>query len=250
MDSEGMTQAGKRQDREEPAKRADAPPEPSFTPVKLSRQTLNDQIYSRLKEAIMSGGLLPGTVLTIRELADSFGVSMMPVREALSRLIAEKVLILQPNRSVAVPVVSLEKFRQITRIRLMLEGTAAREGARQITHKEIAELERLNEIMEKIGPGEAKKFLDLNRRFHFTLYRACGDEVMVNMIESLWLQSGPTLNYLLRAAAARGNNLEHFHRELMKALREGDEARAEQAILGDIDSASRTILPMIEGDLK
>jgi DNA-binding GntR family transcriptional regulator len=251
-DTQAMRQNAKRQERPAPQPRKQAgsvaTSEAAFSPAKLSRQTLNDQIYVRLKEAIMAGGLLPGTVLTIRELAESFGVSMMPVREALSRLIAEKALILQPNRSVAVPVITPERFRQITRVRLLLEGTAAREGAERISRRSIAELERLNETMEKAGPGEPKKFLDINRRFHFTLYWASGEEIMVDMIESLWMQSGPLLNYLLRAAAARDTNLEMHHRELIAALGKGDARGAEEAIRADIQSAADYILPLIVGD--
>src|SRR4029079_19557081 len=91
--------------------------EREFAPSKLTRETLNEKVYEGLKEAIIGGRLVPGKVLTIREVAELFGVSMMPVREALSRLVAEQALSLKPNRSVAVPLITADHFRQITQMR-------------------------------------------------------------------------------------------------------------------------------------
>ena len=80
---------------------------------KLQRNTLNEAVYQQLKQALMTGRIAPGSTMTIRSLAASFGVSLMPVREALRRLVAEHVLVLQPNRSVALPVITRERFREL-----------------------------------------------------------------------------------------------------------------------------------------
>src|SRR5215467_10221414 len=89
---------------------------------KLQRNTLNEEVYQQLKQALMSGRIAPGSTMTIRSLAASFGISPMPVREALRRLVAEHVLELLPNRSVSLPVITRVRFREITRIRTSLEG--------------------------------------------------------------------------------------------------------------------------------
>ena len=68
-----------------------------FDVPKLSRSTLNEEVYEQLKQALMSGKITPGSTMTIRSLASSFGISVMPVREALRRLVAEHVLILLPT---------------------------------------------------------------------------------------------------------------------------------------------------------
>src|SRR5687768_9923781 len=103
-----------------------------FDLPKLTRSTLNDEVYDTLKDALIQGKIAPGAVMTIRSLADSFGTSMMPVREALRRLVAEHILVLLPNRSVTLPVLTKEKFQEITRIRFSLEGLASEEGAKRI----------------------------------------------------------------------------------------------------------------------
>ncbi len=95
--------------------------------------TLNEEVYEELKQALISGKIAPGSTMTIRSLAQSFGISIMPVREALRRLVAEHVLVLLPNRSVALPVFTPERFHEITRIRTSLEGLAAEEGARHMS---------------------------------------------------------------------------------------------------------------------
>ena len=112
---------------------APAPVDAGFDVPKLARSTLNEEVYEELKQALISGKIAPGSTMTIRSLAHSFGISIMPVREALRRLVAEHVLVLLPNRSVALPIFTAERFHEITRIRTSLEGLAAEEGARHVT---------------------------------------------------------------------------------------------------------------------
>src|SRR5512145_494581 len=112
---------------------------------KLQRNTLNEAVYQQLKQALMSGRIAPGSTMTIRSLAASFGVSLMPVREALRRLVAEHVLVLQPNRSVALPVITRERFREITRIRTSLEGLAAEEATPLISADTLRKMAVLND---------------------------------------------------------------------------------------------------------
>ena len=114
-----------------------------FDLPKLTRSTLNDEVYDSLKDALIQGKIAPGATMTIRSLADSFGTSMMPVREALRRLVAEHILVLLPNRSVSLPVLTTDKFEEITRIRLSLEGLAAEEATRHISRGEIAYMQNM-----------------------------------------------------------------------------------------------------------
>jgi DNA-binding GntR family transcriptional regulator len=218
----------------------------TFAPNKLTRQTLNDQVYEQLKEAVISGQLMPGKVLTIRELADSFGVSMMPVREALSRLIAEQVLVLQPNRSVAVPVIDADRFAEITRIRLLLERAATVDGAKAISPSQVERMRELNARMEKTGIGDRRTYLDLNRQFHFTVYRASGQNYTVALIEALWMRVGPLLNFLLEEADIADQHRDLHHEAVLDALRDNDPEAAGDAVVSDISYAATVILRIIE----
>jgi DNA-binding GntR family transcriptional regulator len=220
-----------------------------FSPTKLTRQTLNEQVYEGLKEAIISGSLVPGKVLTIREVAELFGVSMMPVREALSRLVSERALNLKPNRSVTVPLVTVDHFRQITQIRSALEGMAARAGAECATPTDIQELEMLNDQLEASARLNPTAFLNLNRLFHFKLYALSKQDYLIKMITSLWLQTGPLLNFLLSGRNGQVASEQVRHRDLLAAIHRRDFAAAETAIQADINDAAAFILPLLERSL-
>src|SRR5919198_120078 len=118
---------------------------------KLQRNTLNEEVYQQLKQALMSGRISPGSTMTIRSLAKSFGISPMPVREALRRLVAEHVLVLLPNRSVSLPIITRERFREITRIRTSLEGLAAEEATPLVGADVLRRMAALNDEMERPG---------------------------------------------------------------------------------------------------
>ena len=75
----------------------------------VPRETVQDHVYRQLKELILNGGIEPGRTVTIQSLADAFGVSAMPVREALHRLVAEKALTVVAGRSVGIPPLNIDR---------------------------------------------------------------------------------------------------------------------------------------------
>ena len=85
-----------------------------------SSQTLAEQTYLRLHRALMTGGLLPEQVLTIRGIAESYGVSLTPAREAIQRLCAAGALTIENARTICVPRLDIETYREILKIRLEL----------------------------------------------------------------------------------------------------------------------------------
>ena len=213
----------------------------AFGLPKLQRNTLNEAVYQQLKEALMSGRIAPGSTMTIRSLASSFGVSLMPVREALRRLVAEHVLELKPNRSVALPVITRERFREITRIRTSLEGLAAEEAAGRLARADIDRLEELNRKMERPGAGHSPDYLINNREFHFTIYRNSGMPTLLSIIESLWIQIGPLLTIQQRSYASAPDQVQLHHRRALKAFRRRDGAQARVAVAADIEDAAEII---------
>jgi DNA-binding GntR family transcriptional regulator len=179
--------------------------------------------------------------MTIRSLAASFGISLMPVREALRRLVAEHVLIMLPNRSVALPVITRERFREITRIRVSLEGLAAEEAAPIVPESDIERMEEHNAAMEDPRIIQSPQYLKHNREFHFTLYRGSRLPMLVSMVESLWLQIGPLLTFQQRAFTAEPPATQAHHRKALRALRKRDAAGVRDAVAADILDAARII---------
>ena len=103
----------------------------SFGLGAIQRETLNDRVYQQLRTMIMSGGVRPGKELKLRELAKELHVSLMPVRDAIGRLVVERALDMLPNRQVIVPELSLERLIEVRRVRVELEAEAGALAARQ-----------------------------------------------------------------------------------------------------------------------
>lgn len=216
---------------------------PAFGLARLERETLHERAYEEVKKAIMGGAIAPGEPMTIRALAKALGTSVMPVREALRRLVAERALELLPNRSVSLPVMTADKFDEIVRIRLALEGMMAETAAKHITPDELKRMSRLNEEMIlKLRQG-AKKYLALNQEFHFQLYLAARMPQAMSIVETLWLQIGPFLRHV-SSDFDQADFLDH-HEAMLKALAKRDGQRARAAIEADISEAAETILTLL-----
>src|SRR6266568_178134 len=87
-----------------------------------ARDTLQQRVYHALARGLMGGMFTPGEAVSLRTLAARLGTSAMPVREAVSRLIAERALVMLPNRSVIIPRMSRARFNELTKTRQILEG--------------------------------------------------------------------------------------------------------------------------------
>jgi DNA-binding GntR family transcriptional regulator len=210
---------------------------PDFQVSKLERETLHDRAYLELKKAIMSGAIRPGATITNRAMATALGTSPMPVREALRRLVAERALEMLPTRSVTLPLMTAERFDEISRLRIALEGLAAEAGAQHLTREALRRLQQAHAEMNRMkNVGE---YLAKNQEFHFTLYQAAGMPVALQMIESLWLQAGPLLNLAIGEYGFEG--AQDHHRELLDQLAKHNVKGARSAIEADITDAARII---------
>ena len=103
----------------------------------VERETLNDRVYRELKNSIMAGSFKPGSELTLRSVAHALGTSLMPVRDAMRRLASERALEVLPSRKIALPVLTVDKFLELRRIRLLLEGEAAALAAEKISARQL-----------------------------------------------------------------------------------------------------------------
>ena len=202
----------------------------------LARDTLQDRVYRQFAGLILDGGIAPGQLVTIQSLADSFGVSTMPVREAMKRLTASKALTVVSGRSMGIPPLTLDRLTDLRNVRLQVEGVAMEWAAAQADADTIAGLDRDLVRMDKaISETDTKGFLQANRSFHFTAYRAANSATLLDLIEIIWLQISPYFN-LLRGS---GNYAEANanHRRMAEALKARDAATARNAITRDINDA-------------
>jgi DNA-binding GntR family transcriptional regulator len=221
----------------------------SLAPVKyespplqpIERRTLNETAYERLRKALVSGRLEPGGVLTLRGLAGALGTSVMPVRDAVGRLVAEQALELLPNRGIRIPQLSPEQAEEVWRLRIDLEGEAAGLAATRADSTELAEIERLRDAVEDHARrGGLHPALEANDAFQFAVYRAAKTRVLIRLIETLRMQSVPHCTAALRRLLSeRPPFLEEtlrWHDRLVAALRRRDAARAKEAKRRDLES--------------
>jgi len=212
----------------------------------LERVTLGERVYLELRQLLMAGKLVPGEKLSLRFVAEALGVSMMPVREAVARLVAEGALTVLPNRAVSVPPMSQSKLRELTQIRIEVEGYAAQEAA--LAHsapalKRITELDAAFRAAVLSQDGDVEQALRLNKELHFAVYEAAGLPILTSIIESLWLKVGPVINLDLRASQRLATGgAERYHGALVEALSARDGKAARKALAGDIRSSSEFIL--------
>jgi DNA-binding GntR family transcriptional regulator len=216
-----------------------------ITPV--IRKTLSGDAYIQLRELLMSGSVMPGEQLSLRTLATSLGVSVMPVREAVSRLLSERALEVLPNRTLRVPTLTVSQFREITDIRINLEGYATAQAARLVDEAGLKEIQAAHDhfVDENLQKSpDPSKLVALNKELHFAIYSQARMPMLLEMIESLWLRIGPIVNYDFRSGSARVSehvSAEH-HGRIIAALKKKDAKAASNALTRDIQGAADFII--------
>jgi DNA-binding GntR family transcriptional regulator len=146
-----------------------------------------NEIVVVLRREIEGGMLAPGAVLKQELLAERFGVSRQPVRQALDRLLASGLLDRRPDRSLAVAGLSEEQARELAQIRASLERTALRTSLPALTDSDLRKARRLNEdLVEEEDPRTLE---ELDIEFHRTLYKRCGNARLLGMIDDLRRES-------------------------------------------------------------
>lgn len=211
------------------------------------RVTAADNIYSKIRMLLLTGALQPGQKLTLRALAEQFGTSVMPIRDAVRRLTAEGSLKMHVNRTIWVTAPTPTQFAEIIKIRCALEGLAAEVACRQIAPGDLMKIKHHALRFEKEGqkPRPNPTMLaKVNRDLHFGVYRATKMPKLLEMIESLWIQVTPAISSILRHTTRGVTQWESFthHAKLVDSLMRRDAVRARQAIVADIRDTGNFIL--------
>ena len=206
----------------------------------LERDPLYEKVYRELGRMFMEGAFAPGSDLNVRTLADEFGTSDMPVRDAVRRLVSEGALVSRPNRSPMVRRLSREEFGEVRDVRMLVEGGATAAACALVTPDALNGIRQLQNELQHAALKDLALHLNLNRRFHFAIYEACGNPLLLSIIEKLWLQIGPLFRSLSIPLIRR--DLPDYHRLAVEALGNRDAPSASEAIRNDIASAAAVIL--------
>ena len=206
-----------------------------------STASAHERVYRALRQRIMHGELPPGHALTLRGVARQFDVSMTPAREAVRRLAAEGALTLTASGRVATPALNNERIEELAAIRALLEPELA---SRALPRAHLALIDRLQalnrRLAEVIARADAIGYIRTNLEFHRTLYLRAQAPAMLAIVETVWLQLGPTMRKLY--GRLQRTEVPRQHRAIVAALRAGDEPGLRLAVRTDVTQGLRLLV--------
>ena len=219
-----------------------------MTAIRSADPAAHERLYRSLRSRIMLGEVSPGAALTLRGLAREYHVSMTPAREAVRRLVAEGALSLSASGRVATPELSDERIEELAALRASSAGAGAggaliepELAARALPRAHFALIERLAQMNARIADAverhDAVGYIRCNLDFHRMLYLRAQAPAMLAMLETIWLQLGPTMRALY--GRVKRNEPPRHHRMILAALRAGDEPALRLAIRADVTHGLR-----------
>ncbi|GAA0578511.1 GntR family transcriptional regulator [Caenispirillum bisanense] len=206
-------------------------------------RTATEFIEAALRDAILSGAVAGGTPLRQEDLAAAFGVSRMPVREALRQLEARALVEFHPHRGAVVAEISATDAADISAIRAALEPAALRASVPQLTAADLdLAADLLAEMEAETDPG---RMGELNRRFHMTLYARCGLPRLLALVEQHLAAGDRYLRFQFDALAYRAPS-QREHVALLDACRAGDTEAACRVLADHVEQGRRHLADYLQ----
>jgi DNA-binding GntR family transcriptional regulator len=208
--------------------------------------SLADQAFYAIRELIVTLELPPGSVVSERELMTRLGLGRTPVREALRDLARGRLVEVYPRRGIFVSGVDVGDIAGLSEARVVLESQAARLAAERSTPGDRAETEALlDEVARLADEPDERHLIELDQRIHRHVYRAAHNPFVEATLEEYYVLALRIWFLALDRVADRLDRSVHEHRELLQAIRDGEPARAEDAMRRHIlsfDAAIRAVL--------
>jgi DNA-binding GntR family transcriptional regulator len=198
--------------------------------------TLRERIVEFIKDAVISGSLKPGERVPESEIAERFGISRTPIREAFRQLESDGFLIMTPRKGAVVSPITDKDVREFYAIKSLLEGFAAGEACAKLTEKEIKRLKDLNSEMGKNEEkGNVKTFFKLDNQFHEILIKACGNEKLYTLIGQL-VEQFERFRVTALSLPGRMKNSVMQHNEIIDAIESRDKENASKLVRANAES--------------
>jgi DNA-binding GntR family transcriptional regulator len=205
----------------------------------ITPRSLQEEVYKRLRRLIFDREVDGSEVISIRQLAHQFGVSPMPVREALRRLEADGLVTFTRNKSIVISNLSPEEVRNVFEIRLRLEPFAGCRAADRISAESLRRLEVL--CTELNDFSDSGKWRARNAELHRIITESCGIPKLASIVDNLWLMVEPYRRYYIRnhelLVVAQDQ-----HKRMIKMLRERDGKKVESIIEKHLTATLEAIL--------
>ena len=194
-----------------------------------NHMTLRERIVESIRNAIVNGQLQAGTRIAEPELADKFGISRTPIREAFRQLESEGFISVVPRKGAIVASLSPQDVSNFYDLKMVLEGYAARSAAKVLTAADIAKMETVNRQIEAASQKkDLRRVLDLHNEFHDIFLRACGNEKLHAIVQNMVMQFQRFRLILAMPGKIEGSLRQH--REIIEAFRKKDPDLAEELV--------------------
>jgi len=212
-------------------------------------KTLSEQVFNTLKEAIISGELAQGSKITEDDLANKYGISRGPLREAIRKLESLRLLVRKPHAGTRVVTLTLQMIEEIYIVREALEGMSARLAALQMDETEILELQNLldtheSNINESAGKEYFQREGDLD--FHYFIAKASNNEWLTQLLGNELYQLLRMCRYRSSQAPERPLKALAEHKQIVAAIANHDAELAELLMRRHISGAWEIVKELIQ----
>ena len=192
-------------------------------------KTAQEAVLSELRRMLVTGELAPGEPLRQEALAETLGVSRVPVREALKVLEGEGAVVHEPHKGYVVAELSVDDLVEVYRLREILEAEAIRVAVPRLTAADLDALAAAAADVDSAGrSGDVTAMTEANRRFHFLLFDAAGMPRLSRTLRQLW-DATDVYRSVYFSGVTNRQRVKHEHKALLVALRSGDAAAAVRA---------------------
>jgi DNA-binding GntR family transcriptional regulator len=200
-----------------------------------------ERVYRATREAIITGNYPPGFPLRMKELATRSGVSSIPVREALRRLEAERLVESEAHKGARVADLSFPDLADAYRLRILLEIEAVRLGFPDLTDEDLDRMRQLLDEMTRLWrAGGTEEGHEAHRKFHFLVYEKAGSTWLLHVIGSIWDHTERHRRLAMRWGAVP-DDLGRYHEEMLAALVGRDLSKAIEAVQQHFERPLRLI---------
>lgn len=193
-----------------------------------------DALTGELRRLIVEGVYPPGHRLVQDELADRFGVSRIPLREAIRTLVSEGLLRSTPGRGTFVTALDLDEIDEIYNLRRLIEPSFAEHVTERVSRRDISRFERMATEMEQGAGTGADAWSRTNLAFHLDMYRLSRLPMRYEIISQMYHRLEPYSRFYVHGTSAYGR-VHHEHAAMVQALADGDPAELARQITAHID---------------
>lgn len=204
--------------------------------------TLREKILEHIRDAIISGALKAGSKVSEPELAERYGISRTPIREAFRQLESEGYLTVIPRRGAVVSEFSQKDVEDFYAIKSILEGYAARQACKKLTERDLDRLQANNKRLTELAEvNDIKAFIKVHNEFHEMFIKAADNEKLRELITSV-VTRFQRLRLMSLSLPGRMEIVVQEHAKIIEAFRRKDPDAAEMLVRKNAEYGGRVLL--------